>query len=304
MSKFFLLTYSVILSAVLVAASPAFAANAEDCLTDAYDHALKKLMDEPTTPPVLTPAEVAKQTEENKFIVDTLAPGAPDLLAADQLYRKLENPKDWERAIGASYRQIPKVNNQGSRGRIGGRRIADRLLTMIQRWDEKFAAVKATNPEAATQEYANAIKKQTALFHSKYDESDVATVIQVFKDYMKDYRSKSTGAPQSMTLGGSFVNGRADITTSDIDVSVSDRAMMQDMDGLKAKINSALHAKRPEAALTLEPHTEPAGFYGKINPFVIKVSQDNKVQLYIYGPSKPIYSGDLIPTEPIILDLH
>lgn len=222
------------------------------------------------------------------LIKDGFALGSKTFAVADNLARDILNhdeseQRSWLAQIGNVYRQIPKQDpNPTAAWTIGGRRLLDRVITRLERCDLKFAAAK--NKGLKTWDiYQNYLSDHQQGFHINYSADEIAVIIQAIQSQLVA-KQEPNRAPLTILLAGSFINGKASLTHSDLDISVSDPLLLRDLPELQDKVDSLLRRIRPDANLKFEAHTEPAAFYGQLNAIVIKVSAQ-KVELLVYGPA-------------------
>lgn len=214
--------------------------------------------------------------------------GAKDFYHSQKFVRELERLSDqekssWIQDIGSVYRFVPKKDpNPTASWHIGGRRLLDYSLMLLQRHDLKFAADMAKG-QSAQQAYDQFLREQNKAFGSRYDSSELMQFAQFLRDELRVLHS--TGPSATLVLGGSFVNGKARLNSSDLDISVSDPRLLRFKNSWEVQLNTLLKRKYPEAALEIEMHAVPANFYGKINTFVISIDA-NQIHLLVFEPSR------------------
>lgn len=232
--------------------------------------------------------------DKQSFIVSTFSKGAQRYAPSDELARTVaeaspQERTEWLRSIGRVYREIPKQDpNPLAAWHIGGRRLLDRALTMIERRDEQFRDFAVGSD--VTEMYRAVIDAETELFRADYRGGDVLSVLSVFQRYLRGLDLGASGGPApKIIVGGSFVNGKARLKESDLDVALSHREMKPDIAALTSRINEVLASRGRESKLTVEPHGVGVEFYGEINAFAFEITGD-AITLLVYPPASiPIH---------------
>lgn len=240
---------------------------------------------------------LATPAAKEEYLTKTFMAGDPAYAAADGFVRRVqelsaEEQAAWIDAIGAAYFKVPKANpNPLAPAAVGGRRLLNRALTQLQDAPAFFSSRVAAGGDgtAALREF---LHRQTSLFRNDYNEEDVLAVVGELRRYVKDYAAKHPHLPTpEIVLGGSFPNGRARLKGSDIDLSVQPIDMRHDANLIRERANQVLRAAGRDANLAVEPHGEPAGFYGTTNPIVLLIKPD-EVTLLVYPPGTPSHVKD------------
>lgn len=244
-----------------------------------------------------------------RFVLSAFANGDNEYGAADVFARHLrELPvaerAEWIRTIYENYRQIPKKpTDRHAPARIGGRRLLDRVLMLTERNDLRFTKLaESIGPDAAFRTY---LDEQAARFGSGYSSAEVIDVINVLQGYLKEFSlAQKGGPPPSFVLSGSFLNGRARLQISDLDLSISHREMLLDLKKISARVNEHLKKKFPDANLQIEEaHTEPEGFYGGLNTLALRITPEES-SLSVFPPSHSVRGDSLYPGNPRKFPLH
>lgn len=245
-------------------------------------------------------------TELERLVADRFSSGSKDFNISSKFARELEAlpipaQLEWIRSVGSVYRYVPKKDPSPTASwHIGGRRLLDYAMMLFERYDLRFAKLVAEGREPRFA-YDQFLRHQNATFGTQYQSFEILA----FAKYLQsELRSMNRGGPApTLALGGSFINGKARITSSDLDISVSDPQLLRFKNDWEAKLNALLRTDYPDAALTLEMHAVPATFYGKINPFVINIDA-NQINLLVFEPARiGIRATELTPGAFTAYDL-
>ncbi|HLE10885.1 MAG TPA: nucleotidyltransferase domain-containing protein [Bacteriovoracaceae bacterium] len=118
-----------------------------------------------------------------------------------------------------------------------------------------------------------------------YDSEALLSTGQIYQDFM---RTHSATLPEnfSVTITGSFSNGKANLATSDIDVLVTDRTFEKYYKDIDKIINERLK-QMGHVNSRLETHSTPDSFslydLAQVNPVTIKITKDS-MTLQIFPP--------------------
>jgi hypothetical protein len=189
--------------------------------------------------------------------------------------------------LGAIYRAVPKKDpNPTAAVHIGGRRLLDYAQTLIARTDTFFKSEISRGTPVA-QAYGKFMKHQQELFASNYGASEVFVIVQTLQKNLQALQPAGhSGTPYKLLLAGSFINGKANLQKSDIDMTLSSPSLMSELPSWEKQVNEALTDSLGGglARMVLEGHSEPASFYGRINPIVIEITRDT-VQILVFAPA-------------------
>ena len=190
--------------------------------------------------------------------------------------------------IGTVYRLVPKQDPSPTASwHIGGRRLLDYVQTLILRHDLFFKElIEDGIPSYRAYEFF--LKGQQERVHGKYSAREVFIIVDVLQKKLQNFRSPGYAGPADrLLLAGSFINGKANLLKSDIDMTLGNPKMMRELKDWELEINERLKQSLggEETKMTLEAHSEPADFYGRINPVVIEVMAD-RVNLLIFAPAR------------------
>lgn len=248
--------------------------------------------------PVPTWARLQSPLEREAYLVETLKRGSKTF----QISRDIANGlralpasarEAWLLSIGRAYRQVPKKDpNPTASWHIGGRRLLDRALMLVERPD--LALQAALNEKTPRQVLGEFFERQNQLFGTRYGLTEVEPMISSLQQKLRDL--PTTGPALKVTLGGSFINGKADLRSSDLDLSVSDRHLVREVPEWQRELAALLRQTQPESNLTIEAHGEPKYFYGKINPVVIEISAQ-EVRVFVFAPARES-GAELQAAEP------
>lgn len=264
----------------------------------------RSLFQAPASHPVPAWARLKTTEEREAHLIRTLQKGAKSF----QISREMANGllalpeaarEDCMRSLGRAYRQIPKQDpNPMASWHIGGRRLLDRALTLIERYDIKFQqALTTKNPEQVLGEFFD---RQNRLFGTTYGLREIKPILEYLQ---RQLALLPEGGPTTViTLGGSFINGKANLKSSDLDLSINSRLLLRDVPQWQKEIADLLRVTQPESNLKIEAHGEPKYFYGKINPVVIEITA-HEVRLFVFAPARE-HQQDLHPAEPLAVRLY
>lgn len=245
-------------------------------------------------------------TSQEQSIADRFKSGGKDFYISAKFAKELQSlPKEeraiWIQGIGSVYRFIPKKDpNPTASWHIGGRRLLDYSLMLLERHDLQLAKLMGEGRDARFA-YDNFLRQQNETFGSRYQSAEILAFAQYLQAEL--HAMSPAGPGPTLALGGSFINGKARLSLSDLDISVSDPQLMRFKNAWEAQLNSLLRANHPEAALTLEMHAVPASFYGKINPFVISIDK-NQINLLVFEPARIANrANELLPGPFVIHEL-
>lgn len=248
---------------------------------------------------------IFQQSPKERYIVEAFKNGSKDFDLASQFANKVKSLSEkqreaWLKAIGSSYRTVPKKDPTMFVGwHIGGRRLLDRSLTLIERYDQKFAAA-VSEGQTPRQAYAQFLDYQKRLFKTDYGEAEITQIVTFLKNDLGILQKQQSGPAITLLLAGSFINGKAHMKDSDIDMSLNNPKLVSEIPRWQKQINTIFSEKNIESKLTLEPHAEPEFFYGKINPVVLRVTAV-RVEIIVFPPAtKGFISSQLDATQPTI----
>ena len=243
-------------------------------------------------------ARLETASEREAHLVETFKRGSKTFRISRDLAHGLQAlpssaREAWLFSIGRAYRQVPKKDpNPTASWHIGGRRLLDRALMLLQRHD--LAVRVALNEQTPRQVLGAFFERQNQLFGTRYGLSEVEPMISYLQQKLRDL--PASGPALKVTLGGSFINGKADLRSSDLDLSVSDRHLVREVPDWQRDLAALLRQTQPESNLTIEAHGEPKYFYGKINPIVIEISAQ-EVRVFVFAPARES-GAELQAAEP------
>ncbi|UYL09450.1 hypothetical protein B9G69_002545 [Bdellovibrio sp. SKB1291214] len=228
---------------------------------------------------------------KQELLIQEFSKGSKDFLVARKLAKNIQNKSSEEQLaelkdIGAIYREVPKKDpNPLAAWHIGGRRLLDYALALVQRHDIKFAQGHSAG-KSGKELYQDFLSEQKQLFGTRYEVQEVIRYAEYLQSQLPALQASMNGGPAlQIILGGSFINGKARLETSDLDISVNQPALKKMKAAWELNFNEVLKEKHSDANMTLEMHGEPAAFYGKINPVVIVITAD-KIHLQVFEPAQ------------------
>ncbi|RYZ76995.1 MAG: hypothetical protein EOP05_03305 [Proteobacteria bacterium] len=232
---------------------------------------------------------------DESAIYKTLKSGSDTYQTADSIAKNLQKVSAKKRSetieeIFVRYRKLPKKNVIPTQiARVGGRRLADRVLTLTLRYDLEFAT-RVSSGSSPKEAFKAIVNDQIAKVGGGYSADLIADIIEMLRTDLPKKQAELNGYPLKFFVGGSFVNGKADLADSDLDLSINNASLVRANDEWEAKVAEILRkgvsTPRPASNLKIELHGEPASFYGALNPFVFEITQAG-VKLHVYGPASP-----------------
>jgi hypothetical protein len=256
-------------------------------------------------PRLISGAELLKppaHEEKTRVIVDTFRRGSTTFNTAKKFANSLlsmgeEGRTEWLLALGATYRKIPKKDpNPLAPWHIGGRRLVDYALTLLERYDLKFA--EAANKRSTQEAYAEFLERQAQLFGSEASQASIEAIVNFLKRDLMELQEKLGGTEMKVLLAGSLINGKVSLATSDLDITLEDLRLRSELPRWQVKIQETFGPK-----IVLEAHGVPASFYGKINPVVIEVSAKG-VNFLVFPPARIAQqASDLMSEAPAVYSL-
>lgn len=240
-----------------------------------------------------TTSEVTSQEYKEERLLDSFFRGSKDLSSHKSFFHEIETSSEterqgWLKALIHTYREHPKLGSNGravDRTMIGGRRLADHMIGILQRADLYFK--KATDSgQSPKSVYEVFLKSQIELFESNYKSEQVFLALNKLQELVREFSgtqlwngSQST----SLVVAGSFINGKARFPGSDIDVSTTNMKFEKFLQNEGPNISKSL-SDETSLPLKFEAHLgNPPDFYGKYNPVVFKITS-NKVEMYVFPP--------------------
>ncbi len=237
------------------------------------------------------------------FLDDIFFHGDKDYLGSDTFAQMLlalssEEQAAWKQAIGEVYRRVPKKNAHSSNSnQIAGRRLLDRVLTLVDRVDLQFASCDSGC--SRTQFLKDYLDRQAKIFQTGYSGEEVLAVLQIIQKKMQVLASRSQGNEEAyVSLGGSFLNGKALLTSSDLDLIPSRLPLAPELLDVSTVANAFFNAERPRANLVVETHNRPQTFYGEKNALVAQISA-SEIRIFVYGPARRVGDDHLVP-QPVL----
>lgn len=184
------------------------------------------------------------------------------------------------------YRQLSKTSTaNGDLPTVSQRRLADRMLFLVARGDLMISNLikSGLSPKKAYEEYF-------ALMNSKsktpYSPKEVFLVLETLQEILRQGPYPSAGENAFLMVGGSLFNGRADLSRSDVDVSVPTKEWKQHFSGDQNQ--RALNRIFKDAGLASDLGYEVHSFinehfFGLIQPVAFRISRTS-IELVLYAP--------------------
>jgi hypothetical protein len=253
-------------------------------------------------------AKLKTQTGRRALLMRAFKDGDLDFSGADLFARSVlelppEEQAQWRKLIAEEYRNVPKKRTHPQAAwHIGGRRLLDRALMRIERADLLFAAEAAKS--SPTEAFVGLLDSRIAAFQSDYTSSEVMQILKQIQLHLRgvQLKQKVSGPEENIIVGGSFLNGKARLNVSDIDLSISNPKMEREISSLASAISNTLHVSHPGAALPIELHGSPESFYGKINTFAVRITAD-KATLHVFPPGLALGGDSMQTATPAVYPL-
>lgn len=244
---------------------------------------------------------VAERGETNSILLDAR-------LAMDRMPRELR--EEMIRLTARLRSEAPKnieENHYDPHSSLPPRRALDAILSSFldPKTSIERAIANGRTPQEAYQAYLDRVQKYLGRTRrERYDVTGILGVARGIQAVLKRNRdSRRWTQDPYVILAGSFPNGRARITESDVDVVLAPRAL----EDLTRSFNRAITRAMPDGAkLPLEHRGEIADpvehehFFATINPIVIYVDADKiEVRVYPLGTTRYYNRGPRV--EPLRL---
>lgn len=227
-------------------------------------------------------------------LVNSLIPlirSMPENLKADVLAK-----------VTPSYSKLSKVNFTKfpfrTNLRLAPKRSIDALILHIIKPDEWFKKdYEITNNALETYtRYLQFLK--TDIFKNSdrgnYSTAEVITVAEAIQKVLQDNINKFTGQA-SITITGSFPNGRAKISDTDLDSRISHTEMHDLLDDMSSAVNKAMLIYPFPSKFTVEAMwaTTTAHFAAQINPLFLRITP-SEIQVEVYSAVRPLHKDSVL----------
>jgi hypothetical protein len=255
------------------------------------------------TEPLPKWTQLQSANEKRAYIQKTFQTGAKTFFESQSFAKNirmlpLEQRQDWLRAIAKVYRQVPKKDpSPFAAWHIGGRRLLDHALTLLENYPLQFQFEIVHQERPARQVYEIFLNRQAEMFNTGSNGKAVSIVISTLQAELQKINQLRPGNPVSLSMSGSFPNGKADLLNSDIDLSISDGGAIRWTGEWQNQVDAALKNAGVESQLTLAFSTEPPSFYGKINPISIQITE-KEIQMLVFPAATTAQSGDQLIANP------
>lgn len=223
-------------------------------------------------------------------IVELFKDGATSFQDATRAARALQNlperqKQGWALALGEAYRSLPKRNPiPNGAWRVESRRLIERVYGLVERPDLKFhqSVALGRSPLEAYREY---FERQSAVYKGDFQFDHIILVINFLKAEMAKVQESLGGAKHKIYLTGSFINGKANHATSDIDSAFSDRSIVSYLAHWEAVINDILSDRYPSIHMPIQVSGDTPRFYGRLNTVVIEIAA-NQARILVFEPGR------------------
>jgi hypothetical protein len=176
--------------------------------------------------------------------------------------------------------------------RVKGKRLLDLFYNNVVRGDLIFdqALKSGKTPEEAFATYLSTVNRD---FHAPYSAEDVFNILKIVQKEASR-RDIIEGAPEFM-IGGSFINGKADLNDSDLDMTGGhDNFYISEINEYFRKKLDPTNSKRAQVKgysyrfIKIEYHKDiPVEFMRLLNPFSFRIS-DGKIIMSVSEPAMPV----------------
>ena len=203
--------------------------------------------------------------------------------------------------VTADYSNLSKVNFTRfpvrTNLRLAPKRSIDALILHIIKPDEWFRKdLEITqNPLETYERYLQFLR--TDIFKNSdrgnYTTAEIITVAEAIQKVLQEKASKLAGA--SVTVTGSFPNGRAKIADTDLDSRLSHQELHAYLDDMSASVNQAMTVYPTPSKFTVEAMwaTTTAHFAAQINPLFLRITPTD-IQVEVYPAVRPLHKDSIL----------
>lgn len=203
--------------------------------------------------------------------------------------------------VTADYSNLSKVNFTRfpirTNLRLAPKRSIDALILHIIKPDEWFRQdLQITqNPLETYERYLQFLR--TDIFKNSdrgnYTTTEIITVAEAIQKVLQEKASKLDGV--SVTVTGSFPNGRAKIADTDLDSRLSHQELHAHIDDMTASVNQAMKVYPTPSKFTVEAMwaTTTAHFAAQINPLFLRVTP-TEIQVEVYPAVRPLHKDSIL----------
>lgn len=227
-------------------------------------------------------------------LVNSLIPiirAMPEDLKTDVLNRVTP---DYSKLSKVNFTKFPIRTNL----RLAPKRSIDALILHLIKPDEWFKQdIQITNN--ALESYTRYLQfLKTDIFKNSdrgnYSTPEIITVAEAIQKVLQNNISKFNG-PASITITGSFPNGRAKIADTDLDSRLSHQEMHAVLDDMSAAINKAMKVYPFPSKFTVEAMwaTTTAHFAAQINPLFLRITP-TEIQVEVYPAVRPLHKDSVL----------
>jgi|GEM_PF-6554786 len=244
--------------------------------------------------------------------------GITSYQTVDQLADSLKNQPEEIQSIYVEetlgmYRRLSKKSFETDRlPSLSPRRLADRLLFQLYRGDLRIidSIQNGLTPELAYQAYLESMSKSSKAGYGFKEVKEVLLLFQrILKELPKNAEGDSLKTGDYFTVGGSFFNGRADLSRSDVDVSAWNEKWERAFAGGTRQIElNAIFKIRGHKGVDLayEFHRLSDHFYGLIQPVAFRIFRD-RIELLLYAPpgrdDRDVYRINQLNFRPTVVHM-
>jgi hypothetical protein len=203
--------------------------------------------------------------------------------------------------VTADYSKLSKVNftvfPMRTNLRLAPKRSIDALILHIIKPDEWFRHdLEITqNPLETYERYLQFLR--TDIFKNSdrgnYKTAEIITVAEAIQNVLQKKAPNLDGA--SVTVTGSFPNGRAKIADSDLDARLSHQELHAYIDDMSASVNQAMKVYPVPSKFTVEAMwaTTTAHFSAQINPLFLRITP-TEIQIEVYPAVRPLHKDSIL----------
>lgn len=287
-AKWLVLTRALTVSAVPLAALLSLnfffsTASASDCRRVFDSTSLRRELPD-------APNQSIDRSRARAVLFETLGRGGNDFSKADQMAELINKSPNsirqvWIEELLAIHRKMEKQPSRDQETfKVSPRRLTDRTLSLTVRGDLMISKLIAQgkNPIEAYGEY---LRLMTKGLNKTYGTSEVMAILQLVQNSLRSL--PHPGGGDHLIVGGSFVNGRADLFRSDLDINSwhAEWAKSFETEKFQPLTSKALASVGAQGKLTVGFTRMADNFFGLLAPVVIKVTRE-QIELQLFAPPK------------------
>lgn len=245
-------------------------------------------------------------TNYRAVLTESIGKGGEDFSKADQIAAIINSAAPETRSLWISdllglHRSLPKDRERAEHSfKISPRRLADRVLALTVRGD-LIISRNIQQGKSPIEAYATYLQIMTQGLNTPYGPREVMSVLQLMKKTLNSLAKQTEG--DFLIIGGSLMNGRADLHRSDIDVTAWHASWVKafQSDFFVPQVSQALESVGAKGKLSVGFNRMDDNFYGLLSPVAFKVTRQG-IEMLLYRPPEveraSIYGLKLFGHEP------